>query len=159
MITIVKGNLLDATEKFLVHQTNCITKRAAHLSKDVFQRFPYADVYTGRQVADHPGSIEIRGNGVDQRYVVNLFGQYYPGKPKNPDLIYDGFQTRERYFYQGLLSLAKVSDLESVAMPVGIGCGAAGGNWNTYLSLITKFANYIEETQRAQVVLYDLNHL
>ena len=106
MIEIIKGNLFDSKEKYLCHQCNCITKRAAHLSKDVFTNYPYADVYTNRQEHDEPGTIIIRGNGLDQRYVVNMFGQFYPGSPKFPDSSKDGFLIREKYFHKCLLSLA-----------------------------------------------------
>jgi len=73
-VEIIKGNLLDAKEKYLVHQCNCITNRAAHLVFDVFNRFPYADIYSGRTSPDTLGSIVIRGNGNDQRYVVSILG-------------------------------------------------------------------------------------
>jgi len=156
MIEIVSGNIFDSTEKYLCHQCNCVTKRAAHLSKDVFARYPYSDIYTGRVNPNQPGTIEIRGNGQDQRYIVNILGQYFPGNPKYPNSNLDGTKVREKYFHKALLALAKVPNLESVAMPVGIACGAAGGDWSHYLVTITNFAKYIYETQGARVTLYRL---
>jgi hypothetical protein len=154
MIEIVTGDLFDATEKYLCHQCNCITQKAAHLSKDVFARYPYADIYAGRTEPNQPGTIEIRGNGQDQRYVINMLGQFYPGVPKYPTSAKDGTKAREKYFYQCLLKIAKVPNLESIAFPWKVGCGAAGGTWHHYLGNITNFANFVEEKQGAKVTIY-----
>ena len=143
MIEIVTGDLFEAPEKYLVHQCNCVTQTAAHLAKDVFERFPYSDIYTGREDPDQPGHIIVRGNGQDQRYVVALLGQYYPGRPKYPKSTLDGIPAREKYFYRALLRLSKLDDLESIAFPWRIGCGAAGGDWERYLGKITNFAQYV----------------
>ncbi len=145
MIEIVTGDIFEATEKYLCHQCNCVTNKAAHLAKDIFEKFPHADIYTPRTEPDKPGHIIIRGNGQDQRFVVALLGQYYPGRPKYPLSTLDGQAARQKYFYHSLLRLAKVDDLESVAFPWRIGCGAAGGNWEHYLGTITNFAQYVDE--------------
>lgn len=154
MIEIVSGDIFDAKEKYMCHQTNCVTKSAAHLSKDVFARYPWADIYTGRTTHDQPGTIIVRGNGQDQRYIVNCLGQFYPGKSKYPHSTLDGIEIRQKYFYKCLLRIAQLPDLESVAFPWRIGCGAAGGIWEHYLGNITNFANFIEEKQGARVVIY-----
>lgn len=157
MIEIISGDIFDAKEKYLCHQCNCITNKAAHLSKDVFAKYPWADIYArryGQNIIDTPGQIMIRGNGIDQRYVINLLGQYYPGKSKYPESKLDGIKVREKYFYQCLLRVAKIPDLESVAIPWRIGCGAAGGDWDHYLGTITNFAQYVKETKNTRVVIY-----
>lgn len=143
MIEIVTGDLFDAKEKYLVHQCNCVTNSAAHLAADMFERFPHSDIYTLRTEPDKPGHIIIRGDGKNERYVVALLGQYYPGRPKYPKSTLDGLAPREKYFYNALLRLAAVPDLESVAFPWRIGCGAAGGDWEHYLGTINNFAQYV----------------
>jgi O-acetyl-ADP-ribose deacetylase (regulator of RNase III) len=153
MIEIKTGDFFSATEKYIVHQCNCVTQRAAHLAKDVFTKYPYADIYTNRTEANKPGTIVVCGNGQDQRYVINLLGQYYPGKPKYPYSSLDGFEIRQKYFYQGLLRIAKIPNLESVAFPWKISCGAAGGSWPHYLGNLTNFANHLEK-QNVKVVIY-----
>lgn len=153
MIEIVTGDIFDSKEKYLCHQCNCVTNKAAHLAKDVFARYPYADIYTGRTNPDKPGTIIVKGNGQDQRYVIACLGQYYPGKSKYPYSTLDGIEIRQKYFYQCLLRIAQLPDLESIAFPWRIGCGAAGGVWENYLGNITNFANYVED-KGARVVIY-----
>ena len=157
MIEIVTGDIFESKEKYLLHQTNCVTNKAAHLSKDVFSKYPWADIYARRyaeDIKDTPGQIMVRGDGADKRYVINLLGQYYPGKPKFPTSALDGTKVREKYFHQCLLRVAKIENLESVAFPWRIGCGAAGGDWEHYLGIITNFAQYVSATQNAKVIIY-----
>lgn len=141
---IVEGNLLSAHTKYIAHQTNCVTNKAAHLSADVFERFPYANIYADREIYDEPGNVIVRGNGEDQRYVANLLAQFYPGKPRYPDSKKDGYRARQFYFFSCLKDITLIRDLDSIAFPWGIGCGAAGGDWNFYHALIDKFAEHIK---------------
>ena len=140
-LKIIRGDLLKAHETYLCHQCNCISQRSAHLSHAVFQSFPHADVYSGREIPDKPGTIKIRGNNTDQRYVINMFGQYYPGK-KYPNSKKDGREKRAEFFN---LCLNQMNDLQGdFAFPWRIGCGAAGGDWDRYLNMLRNFADDIE---------------
>lgn len=154
-LRIVRGNLLKAEEQYIAHQTNCVTNRSAHLSKSVFDRFPHADIYTNRKKHSKPGTIVVRGDGEDERFVINMLGQTYPGKPRYVDGR-DGYLARERFFCLCLQKIAEIPDLKSVAFPYGIGCGAAGGDWPTYRSLLRAFTGYMTEIKDAEVVIYRL---
>jgi O-acetyl-ADP-ribose deacetylase (regulator of RNase III) len=154
-IKLVHGNLLDAKEQFVCHQCNCVTRWAAHLAKDVFQRFPHADVYSPRiplGYRDQPGTIKISGDGHDQRFVVAMFAQVYPGKSKASyanDV--DSIASRATYFKECLDKMAE-TPMASVAFPWQIGCGAAGGDWGTYVDMICEFS----DNTIADVTIYKL---
>lgn len=167
MLKVIDGNLFDTKAKYLVHQANCCSTRAAHLAYDVFKRYPYADVYSPRAddilknsildpeaaySKDQPGNIIIRGNGKDQRYVIALLGQYYPGRSRYKDSELDGLKARQSYFHQGLWKIAQIDELDSVALPWTIGCGAAAGDWNVYYKIIKNFAEYVSD--KADVFIY-----
>ena len=153
MIKTKHGDLLDSTETYLCHQCNCYSTRSAHLARSVFKRFPYADIYTERKSPDQPGTVILRGDGGDQRYVANLLGQVYPGVSRYPEGKLDGSSSRLRYFKKCLEDL---SDLEgSFAFPYRIGCGAAGGEWEDYLAALEKFAEQVP----GDVVIYRLDPL
>lgn len=144
MIEVVTGDLLDATEKYIMHQTNCLSSGgAAGVARLIFDKYPYSDCYSDRTEPSKPGTIDVRGGSADERGVINLHGQFYPGGVPNPESPLDGTSARERYFYQGLLWVAKLEDLESIAVPFKIGCGIAGGNWDTYLGKLSNFAEYV----------------
>lgn len=157
MLNFVEGDLLEAKEKYIAHQCNCVTNRAAHLAQAVFTRFPYADVYMGRTEHSKPGTIDIKGDGVSKRFVINMFGQYYPGSPKDPNSALDGKKIREKYFHQCLLRIYHMEDLESIAFPYRVGCGAAGGNWTNYLGTLENFSRYMwSEDRDVEVKVYCL---
>jgi hypothetical protein len=151
---IFEGNLLDAHTKYIAHQTNCVTNKAAHLAAAVFARYPHADVYSGRVIYDEPGTIIVKGNGEDERLVINMFGQFYPGKPRYADSAKDGYFVRRKYFFSCLKEVSLIDDLDSIAFPWGIGCGAAGGDWDFYHGLIDKFAEHMK--YKADVFIYKL---
>lgn len=170
MLKIIEGDLFTTDAKYLIHQCNCVTTKAAHLAYNVFKNYPWADVYSCRDpeiqklaiennesseanfeyYKDKPGDIIIRGDGKDQRYVIALLGQFYPGKPRYPNSKLDGFEARQEYFFQALKKVAEMKNLQSVAIPYGIGCGAAGGNWDVYYQIIKNFADFVD----ADVLLY-----
>lgn len=154
MIEIITGNIFDAKEKYICHQCNCLTQDIARLAKDMFTHYPYADVYTGRIKPNIPGTIDVKGNGLDQRYVVNIFGQYYPGEPKDALSELDGYFAREKHFYRALLRISKIPNLESIAFPWKIGCGSAGGDWQAYLGNITNFEKYVKTNYNVKVIIY-----
>lgn len=140
MYSLVNGNLLTHDAQYIVHQCNCVTNRSAHLAKSVFSAFPYADIYSNRTEPDSLGTIKIRGNGSDQRYVINMFGQYFPGRCKYPNASKDNPTLRKESFQKCLDKISEIDDLESIAFPWGIGCGAAGGDWEEYEKMISNFA-------------------
>lgn len=161
MIEIITGDLLTAPEQYIVHQTNCVTTKGGGLAHFLFAKFPYADVYASRtpedcEVAtlrDKPGDIIVSGNGQDQRYIINLMGQLYPGGFWD-DMPEDNETMRHKFFYNGLLKIAKLKDLKSIAFPWKIGCGLAGGHWDYYYGVLDNFNFYVRETYGTKVVIY-----
>jgi len=147
---IIHGDLMHATETYICHQCNCVTNRSAHLAKTMFTNFPYADVYSKRQQPDQPGKIILRGDGKDNRYIIAMLGQFYPGKTKYPSSRKDGFQARLDYFESCLEQMKHLKG--SFAFPWRIGCGAAGGSWEKYLLAIKNFS----EKNSKKVVIYRL---
>ena len=118
----------------------------------IFNKFPYANVYANRVEEDIPGEVVICGNGKDQRYVVNLMGQFYPGGYSNSPL--DDEKARRNYFYKGLLTLAQMDLQGGIAFNHRIGCGIAGGDWTWYKGTIVNFSKYVWEDQSCEVAIY-----
>lgn len=149
-IKYITDDIIKSKEKYIVHQTNCVTTYGKGLSELIFTKYPYADIYTKRKdknTTDTPGKIIIRGNGTSERYIINLMGQYYPGKPTKE---LDTYKSRKKWFKDCLDDLLKIDKLESIAFPYKIGCGLAGGVWSEYLEMLEEFA---DETE-AKVYIY-----
>jgi O-acetyl-ADP-ribose deacetylase (regulator of RNase III) len=140
MLSIIDGDLLEAKEQYICHACNCISNGAAGLAYDLFKKFSYSNIYVQRKSSSEPGTISIHGDGEQNRYIINMFSQYFPGKPNNANKK-DNPKIRKNYFMSCLEHIAKIEGLQSIALPFGIGCGLAGGNWEEYYRLIEWFAN------------------
>ena len=123
--------------QLIAQQCNCTASKGKGLSKSIADRFPYADFYSKRTQPSTPGTIEIAGKE-GQRKIIALYAQYAPGKAygwsgETPE-------ERERWFAECLDRIGRIKNLRSIAFPMYIGCGLAGGNWSNYEALITAFA-------------------
>lgn len=142
-INVVDGDLLTATEDYIVHQCNCVTNHSKHLAKSVFDAFPYANTYKFRtrdtQTHHKAGTINVMGDGVDKRFIINAYAQYYPGTAKYSNDTYD---KRIQWLKECLHHISKIKDIKTktLAIPYNMGCGSAGGNWDTYFDVIKDFA-------------------
>ena len=56
-VKVVEGDLLLSSAAYIVHQTNCITKKSLGLSKAMFNKFPYSNVYDGSADPRVPGHL------------------------------------------------------------------------------------------------------
>ena len=56
---VKRGDLSNAPEDVIAHQTNCVTTRAAGLARYLFHKFPYTDTYTNRQAHAEPGTTDV----------------------------------------------------------------------------------------------------
>lgn len=135
-LEVVSGDLLAAEEQYICHQCNCVTTHGKYLSASLFERFPYADIYSNRTSHGEPGNIIIRGDP-DRRWVIALLAQYYPGRSRYAS---DTAELREGWFRECLIKVSQLPGLRSLAFPYGIGCGAAGGNWHHYYEMISLLA-------------------
>eukprot|EP00045_Choanoeca_perplexa_P016315 m.218825 g.218825 ORF g.218825 m.218825 type:complete len:192 (+) comp17225_c1_seq7:2293-2868(+) len=93
------------------------------------------------------GTLE-QGVACSKPAIINLFGQDNYGKRTESPL------QRERWFKLGLDEIAarKVEEsITSLAMPHGIGCGRAGGNWQHYEAMLCTFA---AENTDIRITLY-----
>ena len=150
MIETILGNILNSKEKYIAHQTNCVSNGAAGLAYTLFTNYPYSDDYSTRTDNSVAGTINIKGNGQDQRYIINMFGQFYPGKYRNGS-GFDSEISRESYFQSCLNEIFKIKDLESIAFPYKIGCNLAGGNWDHYLKMLEGFEKSLNNVK---VIIY-----
>lgn len=170
IVEIKTGDLLNADESYIAHQTCCVSNKSKGLSKLVFKKFPFANVYIDRYKtlkADEIGTISImkKREGGDKT-IINMFAQFYPGntknlyrwkkayinrfgeveiKSKNDGDLNETIESRLNAFGA---CVEEIDDCEfdRVAIPCGIGCGLAGGNWDDYLKILekakTKFVIY-----------------
>jgi len=138
-LAIVNGDLLNASEDFIVHQCNCVSNNPKVLAKVLFDRFPHSNSYRKRTMdkASYsiPGTIGVCGRRSGRRKVINLYSQYYPSGPQG----FDSASQRIKWFEE-CLDLIGTSTTGSIAMPFRIGCKAAQGSWPVYQQMLEIFS-------------------
>ena len=154
MIEIINGSIEFSKEQYIAHQTNCTTwGRASGVAATIFALYPWSDCYKNRGRNNSQfGTSDVCGNGDDQRYVINMHAQYYPGKPSSI-FEFDSANARVNAFIDCLDRIMLIDNLTSIAFPVRIGCGLAGGDWQTYYDRLETF-DYMMHG-KAIIKLYD----
>jgi O-acetyl-ADP-ribose deacetylase (regulator of RNase III) len=149
MLFVEKGDILNSPVDIIAHQCNCITTHSSGLAKSIFNRYPYSDTYSIEPNTRAMGKIDILGNGIEERYIANLYAQLYPSKSKYEHNSKDGVDVRLNAFKSCLYKVAlyvkeqSPNDITTIGVPFGIGCGLAGGNWYDYMeTLIDWEAHY-----------------
>lgn len=133
MITIKKGDLLQATEKVIGHQVNCLGV-AGGLAADIFKKWPFAKSDYYQLTKRVPGKAlfgmaHFTGQQRDGHIICNLYGQYNPGADYNPEKLEQALEM--------LGNTARIMNW-SVALPYGLSCGICGGDWETVLKIIER---------------------
>lgn len=131
IIKYVNGNLLEATENIIGHQVNCKFVMRAGLAKQIRHKYPkvYDSYMSASKQNDLLGKVQIV-NINNERTVANLFTQYNYGRT--------GLYTDYRALEEALVKLRQYSSKNNldIALPYGLGCGLAGGDWNKVIKII-----------------------
>ena len=146
---------LTESEHMLAHQCYCTTEKrgAAGLAAFIFKSNPEANVYTHRIQASVPGTASFHATGV-----VNLYAQFYPGVVTNRESPYGVESCEQRLAWLcSALSAAKQfvheRGEEHLAVPAGLGCELAGGDWSTYCDALKQWQ---DENKDLTLVFYVL---
>lgn len=152
---ILEGNLLDTSFQLIAHQVNCRGVMGAGLAKQIKQKYPM--VY--ERYKNHCQRGAYLGDCVgcdtsDHHYIMNIFGQSGYGRDK----VYTDYVAMYQSFRRGISEFREracegryVAQL-TIAIPYGIGCGLAGGDWEK----VTEILNKIEKDQNVIFVAYRL---
>lgn len=153
---IVHGDLLKTPFQIIAHQVNCQGIMGAGLAKSIKEKYP--DVYSiyKQFCTDNHNNESLLGAAIgvvteDKHIIYNLFGQYIWGRDiRQTD--YDAFQ---RSVIRMISDIRYDGDDELtlyIAIPYGIGCGLAGGDWE----IIKKILEEIEEKYNVLFIAYDI---
>lgn len=160
---IVRGDIVDAPERYILQQCNCLTIRSHGLSATLEARYPHANIYGRRKglgarnlaiESDRsvPGTVTLL---LGEPNIICLFGQWRPGKVSSPywDSYPDSFipETQEQraiWFDSGLEQIGNYFSQISphqrtgIAVPYTIGCGLAEGDFETRYSSVLSLTLY-----------------
>lgn len=156
----VPGNILEYdVAQFILQQCNCLTVKAHGLSLAIATKWPLCNPYAIRYPIKPEknvaalGSRSKPGTILPLGRVISMFAQWRPGRLTAKYFIaYSEYESAPETAEQRLVwfreCLAAVAtylkqekpDTKIVAVPHGIGCGMAGGDWLKYEPILEEWA-------------------
>jgi O-acetyl-ADP-ribose deacetylase (regulator of RNase III) len=135
------GDILDWADKvdYIGHQVNCFGVMGGGLALQIANKWPevlakYQEFITDFKRFNNGNRKGLLGKchivSVGGCFIANLFGQFGTGY---------GLQTDYKSLSTALVSLRDTmvyTEKKTLALPVNLGCGLAGGNWSIVHSLI-----------------------
>lgn len=150
------GNLLDVDVEYICQQVNCQINfqnvMGSGLALQIMTKYPvvkekFHELSNSEKPEELLGKAVIK---VDKHLsVVNLFGQLHYGNARINKRIYTDYNA-----LQGALETFYNSHQEkgiTVAIPKYLGCGLAGGDWETIKNMVYHIAN----KYKVQTVIVD----
>jgi O-acetyl-ADP-ribose deacetylase (regulator of RNase III) len=150
IIKYIKGDILEAPQRYIAHGVNCRNKMGSGVAKVLLGKWSQVKSEYHSLVKDLlptliNGQEDLLGiiQPVDcgEKYIINMFTQENFG--------YDGKQYLDYDAIRSCFNALKQLDVEELAIPK-IGCGLAGGDWEIVSKIID------EETDGINVYVYEL---
>lgn len=141
MVKIKKGNILDCTEDIIIHQVNVQGIMGSGIARQL------ADYYKGLEEEYYKYCKEL-DNEYQRLSGTVFFFEEYPKIIANSFSQMPNFDTDYIELEKCLINIkefAKFNNL-SIAIPYGIGCGIANGDWKIVCKIIDKVFNDYEVT-------------
>lgn len=141
MITIKKMNILDCEENIIVHQVNIQGIMGGGLARQLANKYPNLEKeYSEFCKFNNNDYNRLKGKVfkimIQDKMIMNIFTQ-----KQNFDTDYEMLKIA----LEEVKKYAKSFNL-NVAIPHGIGCGIANGNWNKVYKIIEEVFDDYEVT-------------
>ena len=147
MVTVVKGDLLDAKEKIIAHQVNCQKRMNSGVAKAIREKYP---IVFERYEETKPklGMVDFicEGEKTGEHYIANMYAQDRYGYDGKQYTDYEAF----RECCQTIVKLCRIIKLNTVAMPYKIGSDRGGADWDKIMDIL------LEEFTDVDLTLYKL---
>lgn len=126
----ISGDILNIDKGIIVHQVNCQRVMGAGLALQIRNKWP---IHYKDYLQQRPQLGNVFGTWVNEQLVIcGVYGQEKCGNTG----VYTNYEALEH----GLKKVARAAKAHNlpVYIPYKIGCGLAGGNWETVCQIIQK---------------------
>lgn len=158
MITFIDDDILKSECMIICHQTNCKGKMGAGIAKQIRQQYPKVyDEYVKFCKDNYKnllGRCQIVNLSISNnlKFCANLFGQNgYGYGEKYTD--YEALRCALNELKDNCYTLLKTVCDVTIGIPYNIGCGLAGGDWNTVFKIIE---DIFKDEEHIHVKIYKL---
>lgn len=147
MVTVVKGDILDAKEKIIAHQVNCQKRMNSGVAKAIREKYPivYEIYQETKPQLGYTDFINAIRNG-DGHYIANMYAQDRYGYDGKQYTDYEAFRhCCEQVAKECRLSKHMKKDL-NVAMPYKIGSDRGGADWDKIMDILLEVFTDVDLT-------------
>ena len=155
---ILEGNLLNTPICLIAHQVNCLGVMGGGVAKQIKDKWNEVYEEYKSELAlfkeNAPLGLSFNIETKDKKHIImNVFGQYYYGTDKK----YTDYQALKRGMIYGICDYRELYGIDDnvqlpIAIPHGIGCGLAGGDW----IVVRKLLEEIEQNENVIFIAYKL---
>lgn len=148
MVTVVKGNLLNASEKIIAHQVNCQKKMNSGVAKAIREK--WSIVFEKYQKAEPAlGFVDFILIDNHYHYVANMYAQDNYGYDGKQYTNYDAFRQCCKTIVETCRNMSMIKKY-TVAMPYKIASDRGGADWDKIMDIL------LEEFTDIDLTLYKL---
>lgn len=157
---IGRGDVLDTPIYIIAHQVNCKGVMGAGLAKQIRDKYPWVyscyKKYCETYHYDLLGASAFFVNSDDtfkpEHLFMNIFGQdgYGRGSVQTDYQAFKNSITKGLEFYRTAVCNDSYAVQIPIAIPYGIGCGLAGGDWDRIKDILEE----IEQKEKALFFVY-----
>lgn len=140
MVVEKDGDILTSGADIICHQVNCMGVMGAGLAKQIRDKYPHT--YAQYKIKCNEIKAGVGGLGdvmlCDEGdcIIANLFAQYRYGR----DRRYTDYDALRKCLHETVGAAERWSVVEDkrcrIALPYGLGCGLAGGDWGIVRNII-----------------------
>lgn len=139
---IEDSNLLSVTTGVIAHQVNCQGVMGSGVAQQLRSKYPEVyEVFNERTRRSEPserlGKVDIIPIGRDLT-ILNIYGQFNYGRDGK---CYTNYKAVEQAFHHISWAFGLYKEHTTIHIPYMMGCGLAGGNWETYCATLGSFEN------------------
>lgn len=162
MVTVVKGDLLDAKETIIAHQVNCQKRMNSGVAKAIREKYPevFEEYLETKPQLGNVGFVfvptdKLTGNGIT---IANMYAQDRYGYDGKQYTDYDAFRmccrcivSKCRYLEESINKKSSYFDTNvnikySVAMPYKIGSDRGGADWDKIMDILLEVFTDVDLT-------------
>lgn len=157
MIIYKEGDVLKSGADVIAHQVNCMGVMGGGIARQIRELYPIVYNEYREMCANSKNGFDLLGISHwvqidDSHFIVNMFGQHGYGR----DDCYTIYPALRVAMMHTVLLCEKLAQKKNtrirLAMPYGIGCGLAGGDW----AIVEKMIEDIADNSDVVVELWKL---
>jgi len=145
------GDLLTSDCTILAHQANCQKTFGAGIALQIKKQFPeayQADLDYHYSEKERYGRCSVAYIKRENKFIVNLYAQRYPGKPfddSDQKSRYKAMESSLDMLMKSIPNLREKGFPVRIGLPMYIGCGLAGGDWDVVHGILKKISEKYKE--------------